>query len=178
MKEPTTPEELWELHQILRKDPQRYLRIVDGWIQENRRNSDAYYSRHLGWKEIGEPRKALDDINKAIEFDSAPCAASFEARGNVYRHIGEYEAALQDYRQSEALDPESYSEGFTMLNEADCHARLGDEAAALECCARLPDNFWTPGPHDAPPGDKAAIAARLRIIAAEARAAANRGEAG
>jgi tetratricopeptide (TPR) repeat protein len=177
MKEPTTPDEVWDLHQILRKDPQHYLRIVDDWIHENPRNSHAYYDRHLGWMKIGESLRALDDINKAIEFATPPRASSFAARGDVLRHIGEYEAALQDYRQSDALDPESYCEGFTMLNEADCHARLGDEAAALKCCARLPDDFWTPGPNDAPPGDKAAIAARLKVIAAEARIASNRSEA-
>ena len=53
--------------------------------------------------------------------------------------------------------------------QADCHARLGDETTALACCARLPDDFWTPGIEGAPSGGKAEIAATLRSIAAEAR---------
>ena len=34
MKEPSTPEEVLELHKILRSDPQRYLEIVNDWICE------------------------------------------------------------------------------------------------------------------------------------------------
>ena len=67
MKEPATPEEVLELHKILRSDPQRYLQIVNDWIRENPENSHAYYSRHLGLERIGEPRRALEDLNKAIE---------------------------------------------------------------------------------------------------------------
>lgn len=167
MREPTTPEEILALHKILRSDPQRYLQIVNDWISENPENPHAYYDRHLGWMRIGEPRRALDDLNRAIEL--APNQARFEARGNVYRNLGEYEAALRDYKHANALDPTVYEEGLTLLYQADCHARLGDEAEALACCARLPDNFWTPGPNDAPAGDRAAVADRLRVIAAEAR---------
>jgi hypothetical protein len=47
MKEPTTPEEVSALGQILRTDPQRYLRIVNDWIVENPRNSHAYFDRHF-----------------------------------------------------------------------------------------------------------------------------------
>jgi hypothetical protein len=46
---------------------------------------------------------------------------------------------------------------------------VGDEASALDCCARLPDNHWTPGLDGAPAGNKAEVAAELRRIAAEAR---------
>jgi len=109
----------------------------------------------------------VDDLNKAIEL--FPNQARFEARGNVHRNLGDYEAALRDYKHADALDPAVYEEGLTLLYQADCHARLGDEAEALACCARLPDDFWTPGPNDAPAGDRAAVADRLRVIAAEAR---------
>jgi len=167
MKEPTTPEEVLELHKILRKDPQRYLQIVNEWIRENPMSSHAYYDRHQAWMKIGEPRRALDDLHKAIEL--APDQAAFEARGDVYRHLGEYERALEDYRTGEEIDPAMWAEGYGLLLQADCHARLGDEAAALGCCARMPDDFWTPGIEGAPAGDKAAVADRLRVIAAEAR---------
>jgi len=52
---------------------------------------------------------------------------------------------------------------------ADVHARLGNEAAALACCARLPDDFWTPGIYGAPGGGKADIADKLRHSAVDAR---------
>jgi hypothetical protein len=57
---------------------------------------------------------------------------------------------------------------FGLLFQADAHARLGNEAAALAYCARLPDDFWTPGIEGAPGGKKAQIAEELRRIAGEA----------
>jgi tetratricopeptide (TPR) repeat protein len=168
MKEPATAEEIFALHEVLDSDPQRYLRIVNAWIDCNPANSHAYFSRHFAWMKIGEPRRALDDLDKVIELDPTP--VSLFSRGEVYRHIGEYEKALADFQRGEAIDPKDWQAGgFGPLFQADTHARLGNEAAALACCARLPDHFWTPGMHDVPAGGKAEIADALRRIAAEAR---------
>jgi tetratricopeptide (TPR) repeat protein len=89
----------------------------------------------------------------------------------VYRHLGEYEKALEDFDRGEAINPKRWEEDvvFGLLYQADTHARLGDETAALACCARLPDDFWTPGIEGAPGGSKAEIADKLRHIAAGAR---------
>lgn len=168
MKEPATAEETLALHKILNSDPQRYLRIVNEWIDRNPANSHAYFSRHFAWMKIGEPQRALDDLNRVIELDPTP--VSFFSRGEVYRHIGEYEKALADFQRGEAIDPKDWQDGaFGPLFQADTHARLGNELAALACCARLPDDFWTPGIHGAPGGGKAEVADKLRRIAAEAR---------
>jgi tetratricopeptide (TPR) repeat protein len=169
MKEPTTPEEVKVLHNLMRFDPQRYLQIVNGWIAENPANSHAYFSRHLAWMELGDPHRALDDLNTVIELDPKP--VTFWTRGEVYRHLGEYEKALEDFDRAEAIDPEGWEKDIVLglLDQADTHARLGNEAAALACCARLPEDFWTPGIHGTPNGGKAEIAAKLRSMAAEAR---------
>lgn len=168
MKEPSTPEEVLALHKILRSDPQRYLRIVNKWIDENPRNSHAYFERHLGWMKISKPHRALDDLNKVIELDPEPVA--FRSRGEVHRHLGEYERALEDFGRGEALDPKQWQDDvFGLYYQADTYARLGNEGAALACCARLPDDFWTPGIHGAPGGGKVEIADTLRRIAADAR---------
>ena len=172
MKEPTTPDEVLALHKILRSDPQRYLQIVNQWIEANPENPHAYFDRHQAWMRIGEPLRALDDLNKAIDLKRQP--TSLEARGEVYRYLGEYEKALADYHAAEAMDPAQWQEdAFGLLFQADAHARLGDEEEALACCARLPEDFWTPGLNDAPAGDKVGVAARLKLIAAEARRARN-----
>lgn len=67
MKQPTTAGGILELHQILRKNPQQYLRIVSEWIQQDPRNSNAYYDRHLAWMKLGDPRRAIEDLSKTIE---------------------------------------------------------------------------------------------------------------
>jgi tetratricopeptide (TPR) repeat protein len=90
MKEPRTPAETLTLHKILRSDPQRYLRIVNEWIQDNPENPHAYFDRHFAWMKIGEPLRALGDLNKVIELK--PDMVSFLSRGEVNRHLGEYES--------------------------------------------------------------------------------------
>jgi tetratricopeptide (TPR) repeat protein len=168
MKEPTTPDEVKALHDIRRTDPQRYLKIVEEWLNENPDNHHAYLGRHFAWMDLGEPDRALDDMNKVVELN--PDEDAFLLRGEVFRHLGQYEAALDDFDRSERLMPDDWEDlGFGLLFQADCHARLGDEDKALACCERLPDDFWTPGIFDAPAGDKKAVAPQLRLIAAEAR---------
>lgn len=168
MKEPTTPEEVKVLHNLLRSDPQRHLQIVNKWIAENPGNSHAYFDRHMAWMKFGEPQRAIADLDMAIQLDPKP--VRFWARGDVYRHIGEYEKALEDLDRAEAINPAQWKEdAFGLLVQADCHARLGNEAAALACCARLPDGFWTGSIERALGGSKAEIAETLRQIAADAR---------
>lgn len=168
MKEPATAEEILALDKILESDPQQYLRIVNEWIDRNPENSHAYFSRHFAWMKIGEPRRALDDLDKVIELDPTP--VSLFSRGEIHRHIGEYEKALADFKLGESIDAKDWQAGgFGPLFQADTHARLGDEDAALACCSHLPDHFWTPGVDGTPAGGKAEIADTLRRIAAEAR---------
>lgn len=170
MKEPTSPEEVLALHKLRHSSPQRYLEVMNEWIKKNPQNFRAYFRRHFVWTDLDEPRRALDDLNKAIEL--APTQAAFCARGAVYRHVGEYENALADFRRGEALDAKEWKDAaITLLYQADTYARLGNEASALDCCARLPDDFWTPGIDGTPAGDKTEIADCLRRIAAEAQRA-------
>jgi tetratricopeptide (TPR) repeat protein len=169
--EPSTPEELLAFHELLRRDPERYLRIVNGWLKDDPKNVDAYFSRHQGWMEVGEPQRALDDLKTVAELDAKPDAMFLMARAAVYRHVGEYEKALADYNQAGALDPKAWETDivFGLLFQADTYARLGDEGHALSTCARLPEDFWTPGIRGAPGGDKTEVADKLRAVAAAAR---------
>jgi tetratricopeptide (TPR) repeat protein len=167
MQEPNSPEEVFALHKLRRADPQHFLEIVDEWLRDNPGNFRAYFRRHFAWADMGKPQRALDDLNKVVEL--APTPAAFCARGAVYRDLGEYENALADFRRGEAMNPKEWEDAaITLLYQADTHARLGNEAAALDCCARLPDDFWTPGLGGAPSGDKTDIANKLRGIAATA----------
>jgi tetratricopeptide (TPR) repeat protein len=170
MKEPKTPEEVFALGELRRTDPQRFLQIVDEWLQENPQNFRPYFDRHFHWSDVGQPRRALADMDKVIEL--APSQAAFCARGMIYRQLGEHANALADFQRGEAIDPKEWEGALiTLLYQADSHARLGDEASALDCCARLSDDVWTPGLDGAPAGGKAEIADELRRIAAAARRA-------
>ena len=131
IKEPTTAEETLALHQILRSDPQRYLRIVNEWIKENPANIHAYFDRHSAWMRLGEPRLALEDLNTVIDLAREPDPISLFSRGLVYRHLGQYQKALEDFDRGEAIEPKQWEEDvvFGLLYQADPHARLGNEAS-------------------------------------------------
>jgi tetratricopeptide (TPR) repeat protein len=168
MQEPQTPEDVFALHDLRRSNLQRYLEIVNEWLQKNPRNFRAYFRRHYAWDDMGEPQRALDDLTKVIQL--APNQAAFCARGRIYRQLGEHENALANFRRGEATNPKEWAnQAITLLYQADSYARVGDAASALACCERLPNDFWTPGFDGAPGGGKAEIAAELRRIAADAR---------
>src|SRR5262249_15134274 len=157
-----------ELQRLRRADPQRYLEIVNRWLQENPQNARAYFKRHFVWSEMGDPRRALGDLDKVIEL--APSQPAFFARGMVHRQLGDHAKALIAFQRGETMGKDEWQKhAVTLFFQADSYAKVGDEANALDCCARLPANFWTPGFEGAPGGGKAEIAEELRRIAAKAR---------
>lgn len=109
MKEPMTPEEIKIFHDLVRSDPQRCLGAANGWIADNPANPHAYFDRHLVWMRLGEPQRPIEDLSKVIALDPEPVA--FHCRGEVYRHIGEYEKALEDFH---AARPSIRQSGRTM----------------------------------------------------------------
>jgi tetratricopeptide (TPR) repeat protein len=168
MQEPKSPDEVFQLQKLRRADPQRFLQIVNEWLQENPRNFRAYFKRHFVWSALGQPRRALEDLDKVIELN--PTQAAYFARGMVHRRLGEHEDALADFHRGEVINKKEWEDHtITLFFQADSYAQVGDEANALDCCARLPDKFWTPGYEGAPGGGKAEVAEELRRIAAEAQ---------
>jgi tetratricopeptide (TPR) repeat protein len=169
LKPPTTPEEVHALHKLSKADPGSVVQITTDWIATDPSDSHAYYDRHTAWLRLGKAERAMADLNEA--FRLAPSQSVLWARGDLHRQVGDYEHAAEDYASAEALDPEKWAEdAFPLIYQADVYARLGDEASALACCSRLPDDFWTPGHNDLPSGGKAEIAAELKRRASVARA--------
>ena len=165
MKQPTTADEVLALHNLCQSDPQGYLQITNEWIRQNPRDANAYFSRHFGWLKLNQPDRALDDLDKVVEIE--PSQSAYLARGKVLREMGDLRGAISSYEKGEALDPTEWkNDAIGPYFQADCHARLGDEAAAIAYCRMLPSDFWTPGLFGAPAGDKTEIAAELLSIAA------------
>jgi tetratricopeptide (TPR) repeat protein len=167
MTEPTTAAETLAFHKLRKSDPQRAAQIASRWLENDPTSATALYSRHVAWMELGDTQRALDDLDNSIELHPHPM--SYLSRAEVYRHIGEYEKAIDDFGRGEAMDPARWRENaIPLLYQADTYARLGDEIHALACCAKLPDHFWTPGPDGTPAGGKAEIAHELTRRAARA----------
>jgi tetratricopeptide (TPR) repeat protein len=169
MKKPKAIDEIRQMHDILRDAPQRYLQVVNESIAANPNDSQAYFDRHYAWVNLGDPRRALADINKSIELEPKP--VSYTCRAQVHRQMGNHRKAIEDYRHIELEIPDLWQEDWlSLLYQADSYAHVGNLADALRCWERLPDDIWTPGPNGAPAGNKAEIQNELLRIAAEARA--------
>jgi tetratricopeptide (TPR) repeat protein len=162
-----THEHLMQNFDLLRTDPRKYLDLADELIRSNPDSPDGYFSRSQAWDSLGRKDLALADLNKTLSLEQH--WVNYESRGVLLRELGRYREALDDLNRAEATDPERWAGGFGPLFRAECHARLGDETAALADCARLPDDHWTPGPFGSLAGNKAEVIAQVRRLAAEAR---------
>ncbi len=108
-----------------------------------------------------------EDLNKSLTLEQHPI--TLKARGILLCDLGRYREAVRDFDQVEAPDPDLFVDSWCLLFRADCHARLGNEEAALTDCARLAENHWTPGLFGAPAGNKQEVMAEIRRLAATAR---------
>jgi tetratricopeptide (TPR) repeat protein len=133
-------------------DPEKFLALAEVFVLRNPDEPDGYYYRHLALSELGRHAEALADIDTVLVRDKH--WLNFEVKGNLLRKMGRYQEALGAYNRAQAADPEDWGGGFGWLFRAECHARLGDEAAALADWAHLPDEHWTPGLLGAPKGNK------------------------
>lgn len=164
-----TPEAFLARYDLLRSDPQHYVEMMTDLIRQDVSDASNYFSRHHGWVRLNRPDLALEDLNQAIKLNGHP--VEYFARGEVLMNLGRYREALEDFDKGESVDePGHWRDMWGPLYQADCHARLGDEQAALAACAKLNDDHWAPGLSGTPAGNKAEVIAEIRRRAARGRA--------
>ena len=168
-----THEILDENFHLLSSDPSRYLDMTEQLVAQNPNDALAYFSRYQVLARLGSYDRALADLDRCLSLRFK--ASTFEARGELLRRMGRYGDAIKDFDASEAMDSEEWRGGFGALYRADCYARLGDVEKALEDCATLREDHWTPGHFDLPAGTKADVIRAVKYTAALARQAARRG---
>jgi tetratricopeptide (TPR) repeat protein len=153
--------------------------LAEEFIRAEPDDSYGYWSRYQALDSLERYEEALADLNKVLSIEESmfnpddlgsrqKAWVTYLARGNVLRALGRYREALDDFNRTQKLDPGPWEGTLTPLFRAECHARLGDEEAALADCAALSDDHWTPGLLGAPKGDKAEVIAEIRRLAAEA----------
>lgn len=162
-----TREDIGRQFHLLRTDPEKFLDLTNKLVAQNQADPGAYFSRHWVWEHLGSPHLALDDLDKALALRDHYVTHS--EKGRVLYGMARYKEAIASFDRCQERAPEVWPEEFGPLLRADCHARLGNEAAALADCDTLPDDHWTPGLFGAPAGTKQEVAAELRRRAAAAR---------
>jgi tetratricopeptide (TPR) repeat protein len=152
---------------LLKTDPERYLELAEEHIIANPDSSDGYFDRYQAHHRLRQYDLALADLDKVLALD--PHWIVYEARGDILRALKRYQEALDDYNRAEAADAERWNGSFGRLHRAECYARLGNEKAALEDCAALRGDHWTPGHLGGIAGNKQQVAEELRRLARAAR---------
>lgn len=150
-------------YKLLRSDPKRFLAIVQDQVRRHPTDSIGYFRRHHAWERLGRKDLALKDIDHCLSLK--PTCIRFLARGRLLRGMGRHQDAITDFNRAEAADPELWTAAMGPLCRADCYARLGNEAAALADCMRLPEDHWTPGVFGTPAGNKQEVTEKIKKIA-------------
>lgn len=152
--------ELW-------KDPEKFLELTNRLVEQDPNDRHAYFVRHQAWERLGCLDLALKDLDKSLALEEH--FTTQRAKGGVLHAMGRYREAISCLDRCQQMAPAEWPYALGPLLRGDCHARLGDEAAALADCATLPDDHWTPGVFGLPAGSKQEVAAELRRRAAAAR---------
>ena len=172
MNDTVTHDDIDRQFHLLRTDPQKFLALANKLVEQHPTDRKAYFSRHWAWSHLDRPDLALADLDKSLAFEDN--FVTHRVKGRLLHSMGRYEEAVASLDRCERMEPESWAEALGPLIRADCHARLGNEAAALADCETLPDDHWTPGVFSLPAGNKREVAAELSRRAAAARAQRHR----
>jgi tetratricopeptide (TPR) repeat protein len=168
MDDESTQDEIDRELRLLRTDPQQFLELTNRRVELRPDSPNAYFARHQAWKRLGRLDVALADLDKSLALEDH--FVTQRAKGGVLHAMGQYREAIACLNRCERMEPERWAEALGPLIRADCHARLGNEAAALADCDTLSDDHWTPGMFSLPAGNKQEVAAELSHRAAAARA--------
>jgi len=168
MNDELTQEEIDREFQLYRTDPKMFWELTNKRVELHPDSAKAYFGRHQAWKRLGRLDLALDDLDRSLALEDHFVAQ--RAKGGILHAMGRYPEAIVCFDRCEQMEPDEWPGALGPLIRADCHARLGDEAAALADCDALPDDHWTPGMFDLPAGNKQEVAAELSHRAAAARA--------
>jgi tetratricopeptide (TPR) repeat protein len=168
MNDELTQEEIDREFQLYRTDPKMFWELTNKRVELHPDSAKAYFGRHQAWKRLGRLDLALDDLDRSLALEDHFVAQ--RAKGGILHAMGRYPEAIVCFDRCEQMEPGEWPGALGPLIRADCHARLGDEAAALADCDALPDDHWTPGMFNLPAGNKQEVAAELSHRAAAARA--------
>lgn len=167
MDDESTREEIDREFRLYRTDPKKFWQLTNKRVELHPDSPNAYFARHQAWKRLGRLDLALADLNKSLAHEDH--FVTQRAKGGILHAMGRYPEAIVCLDRCEQMEPDEWPGALGPLIRADCHARLGDEAAASADCESLPDDHWTPGVFDLPAGNKQEVAAELYRRAAAAR---------
>ena len=78
---------------------------LDRAVIIDNRFATAYYNRAVTYAALGDLQKALSDAAKAVSLGGKDIAEYYHLRGQIYRRLGNRDAAISDFRSTLRLNP-------------------------------------------------------------------------
>ena len=100
----------------------------EGNNQFNQGDSAVYYWLGMANFNIGNDKKAIDSLNKAIIIGSSDIVL-YNTRGMIYESAGKYDRAIEDYSKAIALDQKR--DGVYYFNRGNVFVKLGSRDNAM-----------------------------------------------
>ncbi len=114
-----------DVHESILKNNREAIADFSTAIRIKQDYSFAYYNRGNVFVDLGLDKDALEDFNKAIEFDKK--SDYYMARASLYKSLKEYTKSLNDFNVSIELDPQN---GFAYFNRGLLKEELKDFKSA------------------------------------------------
>lgn len=98
-------------------DEEKMMEIYNRILELNSRHAISYFKRSLIYYNRGDYANALEDINKAIKYNSyLPVEDLYTKRGLIYDKIGDYQNAVDDYSHALQVYKSSSRTNFDLSN--------------------------------------------------------------
>ncbi|MDR2151543.1 MAG: tetratricopeptide repeat protein [Helicobacteraceae bacterium] len=77
--------------------PEKEIEFLTQLIAEEPNRGDRYQMRAMAYNRLGDRKKAISDLTKALELGTGAKWLTYFKRANTYKAIGDYEKALADF---------------------------------------------------------------------------------
>ncbi|MBU1184369.1 MAG: tetratricopeptide repeat protein [Proteobacteria bacterium] len=109
-------------------DPGKAIEYLNEAIRLKPDYVDAYNTRGVTYRNLGQNQRAIQDYDTAIRLNSDDALAYYN-RGINYANLGQLQRAIQDYDTAIRLKPD-YAEAYN--NRGSAYAKLGQHQRAIQ----------------------------------------------
>lgn len=132
---------LRELAELVAAERGRRDEVVDIWrryleVIDPSRTGEALLALARAQVEARRESDAIETLRRCTA-EWPECFAAFDLLGELLRHAGEYDAAIEALQRAAELEPESVRPRVALVSCFDAAGRLAEAEAALEGLRRL-----------------------------------------
>lgn len=113
------------------------------------RTAQFYYHKGEVYLNLGQPARALDDLNKSIEIDPKRGSWIWATRAVAHEDLGNHKQALSDIKQAVALEPDNVSNLRKLARLLEASKRFDEALRAINkailMAPKNPEHYYIRG---------------------------------